>query len=341
MKQIQIWLRRGWQAHTIRLAAVFLAIIMCMSLAFSAALYSAASNQLDSQLPTSGFIDIDGLFQPSQRIQNFLGDHIKNGKKVILIKLVTLNIFTLVIGAVISWLLARQTLRPIEQSVQAQTQFVSDASHELKTPLTAIRATNEVALRNKKLTLPEAKEVIAANIEDVARLHKMTMVLLDLASQGKDLAIRPVALPDVVSIALTISATNAGLNNVTIDDKTKPVMIMADADIAAQALSALIDNAIKYSPDGGTVTLKSSNKRGFVGVEVIDQGHGIATGELAHIFDRFYRGDSSRSSHNDGGYGLGLALVKKIMDSHHGSVTVTSKLGEGSTFTLLFRSIRK
>lgn len=322
--------------HTIRLTFIFLAIIMCMSLVFSGALYSSAASQLERQLPGNGFVDIDGLFEPSMRVQQYLANNIRNGEREIITRLVILNVITFLIGLVVSFLLARQTLKPIEDSMLAQFQFVSDASHELKTPLTAIQTMNEVTLRKKKLTLREAKATIQSNIDDVKRMYRLTRMLLELANQDSTLETAPTSVHEIVSIALTNSATNAGIKQVSIDDRTKPLSVMANAVVAGQALTAVIDNAIKYSGEGSEITLATKWRRNSVQIIVSDNGPGISKADLTRIFDRFYRSDPARSRKQYDGYGLGLALVKKIMTLHGGSVRATSEPGKGSSFILSF-----
>lgn len=340
MRRVATWFHTAVKSHTLHLTAIFLAVIMGMSLAFSVALYSAASAQLDKQMPKSGFVDIDGVFRPDQRVQQFLDAHIQSGKQEIIVKLVLMNVFTLVVGAIVSYFLARRALRPIELTMLAQEQFISDASHELKTPLTVVQTTNEVALRNKELKLRDAKDVIKSNIEDVTRLHRLTTMLLELANQEVTLDIRRTDIHEIISIALTNSVKNASLKQISIDDQTRPELVLADYTAAAQALSVVLDNAVKYSPEGDSIKLSTSVKRGVVYLAVTDHGDGIAEEDIEHIFDRFYRSDRARSKLQHEGYGLGLALARKLMRLQGGTITVSSELGRGSTFVLGFRLAR-
>ena len=299
--------------------------------------------QLDKQIPTQdGYIDVDRVLTFTPRVQDYITQHINLGKQELLTKLVILNVIVLCVGAIISYLLARRSLRPIERVMEAQARFVSDASHELRTPLTAIQTTNEVTLRKKKLSLAEAKQVIQSNLDDVARLQRMTTMLLELASQDATLDMRPTNIHDVVSRALTDSAPKASSRRITIDDQTKPMWISADVDAAAQALTTLIDNAIKYSPDKSKIVLRTASLRhNMVRISVIDSGVGIAEDDVNHVFDRFFRTDNARTRQQHDGYGLGLAIAKNIMELHDGSIDATSKLGKGSTFMLDFPAAKK
>lgn len=314
-----------------------------MSIVFSTVIYGMTTAQFDKQIPTQdGYIDVENVLTFTPRVQDYITQHINLGKRELLAKLIILNGIVLVIGAIVSYLLAQRSLRPIEAVMEAQARFVSDASHELRTPLTVIQTTNEVALRKKKLSVTEAKQVIQSNLDDVARLQRMTTMLLELANQDATLAVGPANIHDIVSRALTNSASNASSRHITIDDQTKPMWINADIDAAAQALTILIDNAIKYSPDKSKILLHTARLRhNMVRISVIDAGVGIAEDDVKHVFDRFFRSDSARSRQQHDGYGLGLAIAKNIMELHDGSIHATSTLGNGSTFMLDFPSAKK
>lgn len=334
-----------FRSQTSRLLLTYLAIIMAMSISFSAIIYGASIHQLERQLPSrapSGiYIDDDGIPIGGLSVQSFIQEQVAQGKKELLIQLYVLNLVMLIFGAAFSYMLARWTLEPIEQNVEAQTRFVSDASHELRTPLTAIQATNEVALRRKKLTLAEAKEVIQSNLDDVQRLQRMSSMLLQLASSDDNkLLVSPVAVHEIVPLAITNVAVNAVTKKITIDDTTKNNMVLADVESAAQALTILLDNAIKYSPEGSQVTVATQQRRSMVALSVADHGPGIAHDEQKKIFDRFYRSDTARTHDSTGGYGLGLEIAQKIAKSHHGTIELTSTPGKGSTFSLLLPSAK-
>lgn len=330
-----------WQSQTSRLMLTYLAIIMAMSISFSAIIYVASVEQLERQLPRDFYVDELGRFGPTPRVQAYIQEMIAAGKQELLIRLYVLNIIMLVFGAAFSFMLARWTLEPIERNIKAQTQFVSDASHELRTPLTAIQATNEVALRRKKLTLDEARETIQSNLDDVKRLQRMTSMLLELLNNRRNLVLVPTPVQDIVSQSMTDVAPSAMNRNITIDDQTDNIDVMACRETSAQALTVLLDNAIKYSPDDSTVTLKTKRQRNRIAIEVIDQGPGIAKDEQQRIFSRFYRGDESRTSNGSGGYGLGLEIAQNIAEAHDGTIELKSAPGKGSTFSLVLPAAKE
>lgn len=337
-------LKDFFESQTTRLMLTYIAIIMAMTISFSAIIYIASAEQLDRQLPrgmASGsgyYIDEDGQFGPAPRVQAYIEQQIASGKNELFVRLFVLNLVMLVFGAAFSFVLARWTLEPIERNIESQTRFVSDASHELRTPLTAIQATNEVALRRKKLTIKDAREVIQSNIDDVKRLQRMTSMLLELASDDRQTMLGPTHLHDIVSIAITNIAAGAMGRDINIDDKTKNYLVSAESESIAQALTILLDNAVKYSPEGAKVTLSSRKRRSMVEISVRDEGPGIDKSEQKKIFERFYRSDKARTHSESAGYGLGLEIAQKIAKSHGGVIELVSAPGKGSTFSILLHA---
>lgn len=323
---------------TARLALSYLAIIMLMSLGFSFVFYDASSHELGRQLPQPSNFRVQQSDRNSNRgidIDDFLQERIAEGRQALLARLIVLNIMALGLGSTLSYYLARRTLLPIELNMEAQAQFVSDASHELRTPLTALQATNEVALRRPKISTAEAKDILKNNIEEVVKLQLLTNGLLRLAKQDNEpIALTPVSLQEVASDAMNNVIGMALAKKIAIDDKVPAVLVRGDRVGLSQAVVILLDNAIKYSQPGGTIKLEGGKdgKRGFI--RVIDTGNGIAAEDLPNIFDRFYRADPSRNKQHVAGYGIGLALAKKIVDQHHGVIIAASVPGHGATFTL-------
>ncbi|MDB5175183.1 MAG: putative Histidine kinase [Candidatus Saccharibacteria bacterium] len=331
---------------TAGLAATYLAIIMILSIGFSLVFYNASSHALYRQVPPHSFYQGTTLDDNPNRIRNdaaspqtvesFLHDRADEGRKVLLTRLVLLNIGALLAGSVVSYLLARRTLEPIEEAMEAQVQFVSDASHELRTPLTAIQTSNEVALRNPRLTLAQAKQLIGHNTEDVRRLKELSDGLLNLAQHNKTIAtLVAVQLQDITSEAMTQVVQQATAKNIAVEDTTENLTVLADKPGLAQVLVILLDNAVKYSNPGGTVYLETQVKGKQAMLMVRDEGMGIRASDMPHLFRRFYRADNARTAGEQSGYGLGLAIAKQIMTNQNGNITVISTPGTGSTFTLL------
>jgi two-component system, OmpR family, sensor histidine kinase CiaH len=326
---------RFLRSTTARLAASYLGIIMVLSLAFSYVLYKTSAYELSRQIPPFS------LFAPSPEgpgdfdYRNFFRERVAEGRGHLIGRLVVLNLLVLVVGAGLSYYLARRTLRPIEAAMEAQSRFVTDASHELRTPLTAILAGNEVALRKPKLTLTQAKQIIKSNTEDILKLKNLSDGLLSLSKQDTlPITPRPVSLQEVANEAMNRVLPVAQTRQVTIQDKTPPIMVQGELAGLVQATAVLLDNAVKYSPEKSTIYLEAQadDKNGYLHVR--DKGAGIAAKDLPHIFERFYRADPARAAATSGGHGIGLSIAQKVIEQHHGHITVTSALGRGSTFTL-------
>jgi signal transduction histidine kinase len=230
--------------------------------------------------------------------------------------------------------LARRTLRPIESALAAQTRFAGDASHELRTPLTAMKSELEVALRDPKLSAEEARGLLGSNLEEVGKLETLAAGLLRLARHEQTpLELVPVDLSVVSERALSRVATAAARRQVKLTSHVLGV-VAGDAESLVELTVVLLDNAIKYSHIGDEVELRSADQGHTVDLIVRDHGAGIPAANLPHIFERFYRADSSRSKDTTPGYGLGLSIAAQIAQFHHATIDATSRFGAGSTFTV-------
>ena len=221
----------------------------------------------------------------------------------------------------------------------AQSRFVSDASHELRTPLTALLAANEVASMNPKLTLKQAKQVITDNVDDVKRLQKLTNSMLGLLKEDKlEIQKGKVGLQSVIARAMNLVVNQALAKDIAIDDKTKNFLLLGDRQSLEQLFTILLDNAIKYSNKGGTITISSSKKGKHVSVAIADVGIGMSDEVKSQIFTRFYRAEESRTT---AGYGLGLSIAERIIRAHGGRINVDSEQNVGSTFTVILPAYNK
>lgn len=230
-----------------------------------------------------------------------------------------------------------QMISRLEQAFERERHFTADASHELKTPLAVLRGELEVALRRER-TPEEYQRVLRSSLEEIARLTKLTEDLLTLARSDADesaLDLEQVQLDQLASEARAYMAPLAESAGVTLTYDAPPstVVVEGDQKRLKQLLVNLLDNAIKYTPSGGSVRLVLAAKDPNAVIEVTDTGRGIPTSALPHIFERFYRQTDPRDSRVTG-FGLGLAISKWIVDAHGGSIDVESREGNGSTFTV-------
>jgi two-component system OmpR family sensor kinase len=223
--------------------------------------------------------------------------------------------------------------RQEEQALQAQRRFVADASHELRTPLTTIRG-NIALLQRDPPIAPDDREAALADMADEGeRMSRLVNSLLTLAraDAGRQLRQEPVALKPLVEDACRkVRPLDTGhvLDCNRVDDD----MVMGDPDALTQVLLILLDNALKWTPATGTITVRASRQNSAVALAVQDTGAGIAPEALPHIFDRFYRGDATRTG---GGAGLGLSIARTLVEAQQGTIEVRSAVGVGSTFTVI------
>ncbi|HET9098599.1 MAG TPA: HAMP domain-containing sensor histidine kinase [Candidatus Saccharimonadales bacterium] len=335
-----------FKSATLRLTLWYLAIAMAISLLFSIALYNVTTEELNRGL-SSESRQIYSTYPVLENNPDFdFGPRplFEQSAHRILLRLVGFNLLVLVGAGFSSYWLARRTLEPIEQAHEQQKRFTSDVSHELRTPLTAIRMESEVALLNSRSSSKELRETIESNLEEVGKLEALINNLLRLARLEADELQQNFKEEDsrtLVTLALDKVDKIASQRNVTIKTNGEGGCFYGDPDNLAQAIIILLDNAIKYSPEKTQVELNTFADDGNVSWQVIDHGPGIEPKSLEHIFDRFYRADTSRNKDQIGGYGLGLSIAKMIADVHKGTVTLSSKVGQGTTATLTVPKLKQ
>ncbi len=228
-----------------------------------------------------------------------------------------------------------QMASKISEQEQQRRQMVADVAHELRTPLTVMQANLEAMLDG--LLEPNPTELQELN-DEVHRLSRLIddLRLLSLADSGQlSLALQKVDVRALTATVVARLSPLADTSNVKLvdDAPAQPLFILADADRVQQALTNLVANGIRHTPKGGRVRVTAVQEKQTVHLSVIDSGPGISPADLPYVFDRFWRGDKSRSRHS-GGSGLGLAIVKQIAELHQGQVTALSPNNSGAIFTL-------
>jgi heavy metal sensor kinase len=223
-----------------------------------------------------------------------------------------------------------------QRSVESQRRFVDHAAHEMQTPLTVLQGNLEVALL-KARTSEEYREALINNLEQVGRLIKLSRSLLTLAKFTSDkppVHLVPLPLEPLIRDLVNELTILFDDRSVTLSFEAESVPIVnGDGQWLKQALINLLDNALRYTPSGGVVTVRLRAVKEEVVIVVEDTGHGIESEHLHHLFERFYRTDWARTK-DSGGTGLGLPIVKEIAEAHGGSISVTSQVDKGSVFTL-------
>jgi heavy metal sensor kinase len=221
----------------------------------------------------------------------------------------------------------------LEASFAEIRRFTADASHELRTPLTAIRTEAEVAL-GRPMSEAECQHLLGSILEECDRLTRLTDQLLTLsredAASGK-LARETLDLVPLVEDVVEIMRPLAEIKNLRLLSQTKgELLVRGDEGRLRQVIYNLLDNAIKYTPEGGSVTVTLERSDGAVMLTVRDTGIGVSIEHLPHLFERFYRVDKARGR-TEGGTGLGLSIVQSIIVAHGGRVELTSAPGQGTT----------
>lgn len=224
----------------------------------------------------------------------------------------------------------------LEVSFERMRTFTLNVAHEIKTPLTILSGESELALY-KQLDAKEAQELAATCLEETARINRIIDDLLTLSQGdmgGIDLEIAPVSLDELVRDVWEDASILASGKDLQVElGPNPPATVRADRIRLRQLLRALVSNAVRYTDPGGTIRIGSEAGAGGVTIRIEDTGIGIPSEHLPRIFDRFYRVEASRSR-DQGGSGLGLAVARSLARAHGGDISVTSRPGEGSIFTV-------
>ncbi|MEQ8175432.1 MAG: ATP-binding protein [Syntrophomonadaceae bacterium] len=257
-------------------------------------------------------------------------------KTSVLVGVGSLSVFFL-----ISLFLANLALRPAERAWDQQKQFVADASHELKTPLTVILANAGIVLAHKDQTVEEQAKWIEYIQTEASRMSALVDNLLFLAKTDdvkSKVILNPVNLSDVVWSSVLPFEPVLYEQHKTLDSEIEPdLYINGDESRLKQLVGILLDNACKYADEHGTITVRLFKKAGEVVLSVNNTGGTIPEDQIEHIFERFYRVDKSRAR-QEGGYGLGLAIAETIAQIHQAPIGVESSPDQGTTFSVVFTS---
>lgn len=241
-----------------------------------------------------------------------------------------LNLTILIIGGITSYLIAKKTIDSLEKSQNSQIRFIADASHELKTPLTALKSEIEATLYYKKSTKEDFKRALESAVEEADKMSELTSMLLELSrvnTLGYDE--KPVEINHAIQTVVDRSQFND-----RIEYKCSRPAFMKGNEVALETVfSILIDNALKYSLKKSKIYVGVTQSNSRIMIKITNQGQGITKKDMEHIFDHFYQGGGSGVKKS--GYGMGLALAKEITEHHSGHINVKSTTGESTTFTVV------
>ncbi len=321
----------NFKGAVIRLTAYYTLGMLIVVIAFSTVVFSLFSADIESSF--EGYPE-DSVHLTELGEESVFHEITENLLDTILIS----DLSILVLTMIVSYFLARKTLAPLGVAYQKQKRFVADAAHELRTPLAVIKAGSEVLLKNGRTT-EEYKKFVEESEEEVERLIVLSNDLLFLTqnSEVKEYA------PETFSLSLICTKQ---CENVTAYATTKNIRIQTHVDVdvwmmgkkddMSRLVLNLLKNAIDYNIIGGIVTLSLKRKQSQVVLSVADTGIGIPKHDIPHIFERFFKSDTSRVQKDTTGSGLGLSIVFEILSRHNGTVHVESTPNKGTTFTLKF-----
>ncbi len=342
-----------FKSAKIKLTLWYLSILTIITVSFSAFVYtsevSVASRALDRQR-----VRLETRF--NQHPDVFTGlelppfadpSTITEIKEETLFSLVVLNLLILGISGALSFFLAGKTLKPIEEMLERQKRFVSDAAHELKTPLTVMKTGLEVSIRDKDMDREKMNMVLADAVEEINKLNTFVNKLLKQSKYQnglKTMEKKAVKIDEVLAESIKSLELLAKEKNIVIDLNSVSSETYGNREELDELFKNLLENAIKYSPNNEKVTLRCFNRNNDIIIEIIDKGPGISKEDQPKIFDPFFRADRSRQKNKVDGFGLGLAICKEIVENHCGSIHINSEPGKGSTFVVslpIYKFIKK
>ena len=230
----------------------------------------------------------------------------------------------------------------LQKAYETERHFVDYAAHQMQTPLTILRGNLELALQ-KGRSVEDYREALVSNLNQVERLIRLTKALLTLArftSGQPPIQLGPVRLEPLVRDLIEDLSLLAADRNIRLALDATPVpLVLGDEFGLKQLMINLLDNALRHTDPGGLITVRVGSAGDLVAISVQDNGHGIDPKHLPHLFDRFYRAATGTATHSEG-TGLGLPIAKEIVTAHHGTLTVDSEVGKGSTFTVTLHPMK-
>ena len=295
---------------TLKLAGWYLFILMTVSLLFSTIIFQVARSELGDRL--HGFVSEQ---------QTSIGEQLPLRTKQLdiatnnlLVSLFYLNLVVLLTGGAGSYMLARWTIKPIERAHESQSQFVSNASHQLRTPLAIMKSETELALSDSRTSKSSLRSTLESILEEVNHLTDVSTMLLELSKTESDLRSQNEEF-DLVELINSTVVDRREPKRITVESPEKlPINLHR---VAIQELfSIVIDNALNHSPKGSPISLKLRKTKNQIICTITNDGH-ISERDLPYIFERFYRG-----SQKSGNYGLGLPLAKQLSKTLGGSISV-------------------
>ncbi len=325
---------------SIKLTTIYVSIIVFISLVFSVLLYNVSLREIQRSIHRPpGPIEQILLRENSsfaQELYEAQTERIEHARNNLLVQFFILNVSIAVSGGVASYYLARRSLRPIEEAHEAQSRFTADASHELRTPIAAMRIENEIALSDPNLNVKLAREQLTSTIEELDKLTALTENMLKMArleSESLERSSEKIRLILDTAVEKVKPLATQKRQDITVT-KFPDKKVYVHSESVTDALVVLLDNAVKYSPEGARIKIVTEIEAKKAIIKVLDEGEGIPEEDLPHIFERFYRADSSRTKNAEKGFGLGLSIAQGIIEANSGSLSASNTAKKGACFTI-------
>ncbi len=314
------------------LYAAILAVILFISGTVSFTAFSSRVSRRFDRFPPPA---AGQLFAPMREDQRF--PTANEVRRDFVESLIIVNASMLMLAGLLSYFLARMTLKPIKKSYDAQRQFLADASHELRTPLAVLQLALENEQADPRASAP-ARERAASNLEEIRRMARIVSDLLLISrlddgrmeTLGRSIELKPF----LAGIAAQLSplAESRGVT-LSLDGAVPDIALPADEGLLSRAVTNVVENAILYNRPGGKAKIIAAAASASVTITVVDTGTGIAQKHIGRVFDRFYRADESRTRAT-GGSGLGLAIARSSIEHLGGSIRLESEFAAGTTVTI-------
>ncbi|MFC1647114.1 sensor histidine kinase [Patescibacteria group bacterium] len=334
-----------FKSARIKLTVWYLLMIMLVSGFFSMVVYRVISSEVDRlarshKLRMERQIELDeSIFLERKGRKHFMPildpELVNETKNRLVLILLLINGGILFIAGGLGYILAGKTLNPIQEMMDDQSQFITDASHELRTPITSLKSAMEVGLRDKKFNLKDAKTLIKENIREIDNLQRLSDELLELASYRNSngfTAYEEVSMQKVITEAVKKISPISKLKNVKIEKYISDINLEANYEGLIKLIVIILDNAIKYSSKNKKIEVKAKKEKGCAVITISDEGIGIEKKDIPHIFERFYRAERARGKYGPTGFGLGLPIAKEIVEAHSGNISVDKSSKIGSKF---------
>lgn len=246
---------------------------------------------------------------------------------------------SLILLLFISIYLTNKTIKPIKESFEKQKEFIANASHELKTPLTIIRTNTSLVLSNSRETVESQSKWLNYINNQIERMAKLIDEMLSLAKLDTGKELEKFTVFDISKLINNVLLTFEAVlfeNNIELSSNIEEdITIKGDRESIKKVFSILLDNAIKYTNKNGKIDVELIKDKNKIKLKIKNTGEGIKKEDLDKIFERFYRVDTSRAR-DTGGYGLGLSIAKSIVESHNGKIYAESNIGKDTTFIIEF-----